>query len=76
MGGHVGAGQPIAGYVFISYVERSNLPMRMGMRRFIWLTNAFSKKPLREACPILTPIALPARARTHGTSVELSTARL
>ena len=60
-------GTPISEYVSTSFAERSNLSMRMGMRRFTRLTNAFSKKLENHCAAVALYVAHYDLVRTHRT---------
>jgi IS1 family transposase len=59
------SGNPDQERVSTSYVERHNLSMRMGMRRFTRLTNAFSKKVENHAAAISLNMMFMNFARPH-----------
>lgn len=60
-------GDPDMDRVSTSYVERQNLSMRMGMRRFTRLTNAFSKKVDNLAAAVSLHYLFYNFAKPHGT---------
>ncbi len=61
------AGDPDPKHVSTSYVERQNLTMRMSMRRFTRLTNAFSKKLENHAAMVSLYFMYYNFARVHQT---------
>jgi len=60
-------GNPDPKHVSTSFVERSNLSMRMSMRRFTRLTNGFSKKVDNHAHAVALYFLHYNFARIHGT---------
>ena len=60
-------GNPDPDHVSTSYVERANLSMRMGMRRFTRLTNAFSKKIENHSAAVALYFMYYNFARVHKT---------
>jgi IS1 family transposase len=60
-------GDPDPKHISTSYVERQNLTMRMSMRRFTLLTNAFSKKVENHAAAIALYFMYYNFGRVHQT---------
>jgi IS1 family transposase len=60
-------GSPDPTHISTSYVERQNLTMRMGMRRFTRLTNAFSKKVENHAYQVALHFLFYNFCRIHQT---------
>ncbi|MCL2122904.1 MAG: IS1 family transposase [Desulfovibrionaceae bacterium] len=61
------SGKPEMKHVSTSFVERQNLTMRMSMRRFTRLTNAFSKKVENLECAVALHFMYYNFARVHKT---------
>jgi len=64
---HVVAGNPDQKHISASLVERQNLTMRMSMRRFTRLTNAFSKKAENHRAAVALHFAHYNFVRQHKT---------
>jgi hypothetical protein len=60
-------GAPDARHISTSYVERQNLTMRMSMRRFTRLTNAFSKNVENHAAAVALYFMYYNFGRVHQT---------
>jgi IS1 family transposase len=60
-------GNPDRDFISTSYAERANLTMRMHMRRFTRLTNAFSKKLENHVCAISLHTMFYNFVRVHQT---------
>jgi IS1 family transposase len=67
------SGDPNPGQISTSYVERQNLTMRMGMRRFTRLTNGFSKKVENLAAAVALHFMYYNFARPHKSLGKLTT---
>jgi IS1 family transposase len=60
-------GRPDPAHISTSFVERQNLTMRMGMRRFTRLSNGFSKKAENHAYAVATHFMWYNFGRVHKT---------
>ena len=61
------SGDPDVGQISTSHVERQNLNIRMSMRRFTRLTNAFSKKVFNLSCAVALYVFYYNFVRPHTT---------
>ncbi|MGA2513640.1 MAG: IS1 family transposase [Candidatus Limnocylindrales bacterium] len=66
-------GDPDPDRISTSYIERQNLTMRMGMRRFTRLTNAFSKKVENHAAAVALHYMHYNFGRVHSSLGKLTT---